>query len=75
MDATKMSFKNAHLIEDDTDCSCYYCLGKFKGIEVDVYVDDGKTAICPKCGIDSVLTEDIDIDKLEKINEYYFKGD
>ena len=35
-------------------CGCYYCLKFFELKEVKEFVDKGKTAICPKCRIDSV---------------------
>lgn len=36
-------------------CGCFYCLETFKPSEIKEWVDDGKCAICPRCGIDSVL--------------------
>ena len=83
MDATKMSFKNAHLIDDDTDCSCYYCCTNYKGSEIIEYFDDGLTAMCPNCRIDAVLPEKNSRKRLKELYEEnftkrrdeYYKGD
>lgn len=51
-------------------CGCFYCLAIFQGNEIAQWIDDGKTALCPKCGIDSVLSEyeryDISPESLKK---------
>jgi len=36
-------------------CGCFYCLRVFNAQEIKSWVDDDQTAICPFCGIDSVL--------------------
>jgi len=38
-------------------CGCFYCLSEFGPSEVVDWVpdDEGDTAVCPRCGIDSVL--------------------
>jgi len=41
-------------------CGCFYCCSKFSPNEVLEWVDEdnegqGRTALCPKCGIDAVL--------------------
>jgi len=36
-------------------CGCFYCLGTFPPWDITEWVDDSETALCPKCGIDSVL--------------------
>jgi len=33
----------------------FYCLEVFPPSEIEDWTDDGDTALCPKCGIDSVL--------------------
>lgn len=73
--ASNKAIYNALKINPNMVCSCYYCLSKYRGSEVNEYVDDGKTALCPVCGIDSVLPKEIDGDELQKIHDYYFKGD
>lgn len=36
-------------------CGCFYCCKTFAPAEIDDWVDDGTTALCPNCGIDSVI--------------------
>jgi hypothetical protein len=41
-------------------CGCFYCCASFAAAEVLDWVDEdqtgvGQTALCPKCGIDSVI--------------------
>ncbi len=36
-------------------CGCFYCLKIFTPDEIDDWVDNGKTALCPSCEIDSVI--------------------
>jgi len=44
-------------------CGCFHCTAIFAPKEIDEWIDDrrvsdgtfGKTAMCPKCGIDSVI--------------------
>ncbi len=36
-------------------CGCFHCLAVFPPSEIQNWVDDNTTAMCPKCGIDSVI--------------------
>lgn len=36
-------------------CGCFYCRTIYPPSEIKEWVDDGQTALCPKCGIDSVI--------------------
>jgi hypothetical protein len=49
-------------------CGCFYCLQMFAPTEISDWVDgpdesdttlNGTTALCPRCGIDSVLPDSI----------------
>ena len=60
-----------------TLCGCFYCEQTFLPNEIEEWIEEniGETAICPKCGIDSVLSSKFPItDKifLEKMNKYWF---
>jgi NAD-dependent SIR2 family protein deacetylase len=46
----------AHLGESAT-CGCFYCLAIYPPTEIVEWIDEGQTALCPRCGIDSVLAE------------------
>lgn len=46
-------------LESRKSCGCFFCLNTFETNEIGEWIkekDDGETAICPKCGIDSVLS-------------------
>jgi hypothetical protein len=54
---------------------CFYCEKIYRPNEVIKWVDDGKTAICPFCGIDSVIPatpERFDSDFFEQMEKIYF---
>ena len=53
-------------------CGCYNCIEVFKGKEVEHFVDSGKTALCPKCGIDSVIPHQKDKEELSRLHCKYF---
>lgn len=72
----KLSIYNRENITDKTECFCFYCLESYPGKEIDGWTDNGQTAICPRCDIDSVIykTEELPISRsiLEKIHKFYF---
>lgn len=53
--AHRHSMKNRTELESSNACGCVHCLGLFAPDEVRKWTDEGQTALCPKCGIDSVL--------------------
>lgn len=58
--AHKASIINRDQITQSKICGCFYCLYIFPKEEISEWIDDqsnpeGDTALCPKCGIDSVL--------------------
>ncbi len=58
-------------------CGCFYCCEKFETKDIKEWILDEKdeTAICPKCGIDSVVSEKYpisDINFLNEMNECWF---
>ena len=63
------------VMSSDT-CGCFHCEKTFQPAEIIDWVDDGKTALCPRCGIDSVigsasgfpLTQSF----LSEMNRYWF---
>lgn len=36
-------------------CACFYCQETFPPSSIEDWTDDDQTALCPKCGIDSVI--------------------
>jgi hypothetical protein len=58
--AHKSSSGHRKQVEESEVCGCFYCLSTFPPKSIEEWVDDdkdgiGQTALCPKCGIDSVI--------------------
>jgi hypothetical protein len=76
----KLSIRHRHLIETAAQCGCFYCGAIFRPSEILDWVDGdspetGVTALCPKCGIDSVLPSppiDVTPEFLARMQQYYF---
>lgn len=53
------SIGNRELIESSQNCGCFFCRKIFEKDLISEWLEDdkGKTAICPYCGIDSVLPD------------------
>lgn len=76
LDAHRHSFYNREEIEQSKVCGCFYCLEVFQPSEVNLWMDDLSTAICPRCGVDSVLGSQsgfpIETKFLKQMQEYWF---
>lgn len=77
MAAHKFCTDNKEDLQKDTRCGCFYCLKVFSPSEIMNYIADTKgTAICPYCGVDSVIGEHsgfpITIEFLSKMKDYWF---
>jgi len=63
-------------LSDSDYCGCFYCLDIYSPEEVKSWCDKGVTALCPKCGIDSVLGSAsgflVTKDLLEKMQKHWF---
>jgi hypothetical protein len=73
--AHKYCFHNKELLIKHKKCGCFYCLSIFKPSDIKEWVDEEQTAICPKCGIDSILPDNdgmTSIDFLIEMNAYWF---
>ena len=65
-------------------CGCFCCSTIFKSEKIEEWIDEpddcprgkGKTAVCPNCGIDSVLPESKDyeltIEFIKDMNKEFF---
>jgi hypothetical protein len=42
-------------IQASARCGCYFCFHTFSHTEIKAWVDSDQTALCPACGIDSVI--------------------
>ncbi|MBT9138944.1 MAG: hypothetical protein DDT31_01524 [Syntrophomonadaceae bacterium] len=78
--AHKFSSKHRGSILKSKNCGCFYCLQIFSPGEITDWCDEdenmvGQTAICPKCGIDSLIGDfDLNFDKqfLTEMNKHWF---
>lgn len=59
VDAHRHSIRHRDQVLTSKACGCFFCLAVFRPNEIANWVDtiDGvaQTALCPKCGIDSVI--------------------
>lgn len=78
-EAHKYSFANRKMLEKENRCGCFYCGKIFSPNEIDEWIEDTPdlTAVCPYCGIDSVIGESIGYpltkESLDKMYEVWFK--
>ena len=56
--AHSYSANNRPMLSRDKSCGCFYCLRVFDPSEITEWIEDADgTALCPYCGIDSVISE------------------
>ena len=76
LEAHNYSYKNRKMLENDKKCGCFYCCKIFNPKEIEEWCDDDDTALCPYCGIDSVIGESsgyaIDENFLKDMNKHWF---
>lgn len=58
--AHKHCSMNKKALANSQVAGCFYCCKIFSPKLIKEWIDSGKTAICPLCGIDSVLPESND---------------
>lgn len=42
-------------LEKSDLCGCFYCMANFSPSKIHKWTDQEQTALCPECGIDSVI--------------------
>lgn len=77
IDAHRFCINNRRELEKDAVCGCFYCLKIFDPKEIIEWIEDTSgTAICPYCGIDSIIGTytgyPITHEFLEKMYRYWF---
>ena len=78
--AHKHSIFHKSELEQSDLCGCFYCLETFPPSRVENWVDSdderGETALCPECGIDSVIGSasgfPIETEFLRKMRNHWF---
>ena len=79
LEAHKYSFKQRNQISSgESICGCFCCENIFYAKDIEIWVDNEQTAMCPHCGIDSVICESsgytIDEAFLKSMNEHWFSA-
>ncbi len=76
--ATTYAFRNRDELLRSDICGCYYCLKILPPSNIEEWVDDAFTGLCPHCGIDSVIGSSsgipIRLDIFETINRLFFNS-
>lgn len=75
--AHSFSINNEPMLRRDKRCGCFYCLRVFDSSEIAEWIEDKSgTALCPHCGIDSVIGESsgypLTREFLQQMNRYWF---
>jgi hypothetical protein len=64
-------------IEASHVCGCFYCMRRFAPTAIERWIEDGGTALCPYCGIDSVIGDasgyEVTATALARMHEAWFK--
>jgi hypothetical protein len=59
-------------IDPEQKCGCYWCRRIFLAKEITDWVEEEGMALCPHCGMDSVVLETIDMSLTpERLNSLY----
>ena len=75
--AHSFSMNNEPMLMSDKKCGCFYCLRVFDPSEITEWIEDESgTALCPYCGIDSVIGESsgypLTREFLAEMQQYWF---
>lgn len=77
----KQSQHNRKYIEshEDVVLGCFSCFKVCELEEIEQWTDEGDTAICPNCGVDSLIYgkdpdagEEVTAEQLHTLHKYYF---
>jgi len=63
-------------LERSNICGCFYCLRIYSPTDIVEWTDDGQSAVCPDCPVDSVIGSasgfPITKDFLERMHAHWF---
>lgn len=68
-----LSFRNRFLFELEGVGTCFQCFSRFKVEYVKRWTDNDETAICPCCGIDSVLPGEWKWSTVQEMYDRFFE--
>jgi hypothetical protein len=73
----RLSANHREAVIASAKCGCFYCERTFEPSAILDWVDNGTCALCPHCGIDSVIPETpackLTPEVLHDMNAYWFK--
>lgn len=76
IDAHRYASRHRREIENSRICGCFGCMQIYPPSDITRWIDNGDTALCPKCGIDSVIGlasgYPITVEFLKRMNVYWF---
>jgi len=68
----KQTTNNKELLQEAQQGVCIYCKNINDYNNIDEYIDDGQTALCPHCGIDAMMLIQ-EKETLDELHEYFFR--
>lgn len=74
----KTSIYNAEKLSVSEEAGCFHCIRSIFPDEITEFVDDGKTGLCPNCGVDALLSSidvDINTELLTLMHSLWFDTD
>jgi hypothetical protein len=77
IDSHKHTARHKTEVLHSVNCGCFYCITTFSPADIIEWTDDEVTALCPNCGMDSVIGDKsgypvTDTDFLKQMNFYWF---
>src|SRR5581483_9226086 len=76
VDAHKHSSMHREEVLRSDCCGCFHCFRVFAPAEIAEWIDNGQTALCPYCPVDSVIGSasgyPITKEFLEEMHKYWF---
>ena len=77
LDAHTHTVRHRRELEASQTVGCFYCCEVYSPSEIEDWVDNDDCALCPRCGIDSVIGEAsgfpvADKKFLKEMNEFWF---
>lgn len=69
------SINNEKELNYSNKCGCFYCLRIYNPNEIKEWIEEksgAKTALCPYCGIDSIIAESDDYELCVELLEYMY---
>lgn len=73
--AHELTSEQRDVVLASVECGCFHCGAKFPPAEIDEWWDKDSCAVCPKCGIDSVIGDKqhgLGGDFLAEMEHYWF---